>query len=423
MDAEVIMVHRGITLRVRPGRRDKHDKLMRIAGACRKVWNEVLEICEKQWEEFKAGKGDKPSVTFFSLCKLYVQVKQKLPWLNELPAATVRYTTKHLAEAYKRSFGGAGRPVWKRKFKNTPSFIVPDNIKIKIKGRKIYIPKLGWVKTTGKNPYAGYKPKQATFKYEAGNGYVSILYEVPDTRPARPVKPINPVGIDRNVGQVALSTGVRYGLPALLELDAKLRRLQKKLARQEFKSNSWQHTKLRIQKIYRQMRNVIKNWCHQTSRTIADVHDPVIFEDLNIRGMTKSARGSRENPGKNVAQKRGLNRAILRSGWGRLERYMAYKTYTEKIDPKYTSQRCHNCGVVRKANRKSQSVYHCQECGVEKNADVNAALNIRDKWLGKSMASGDSATAGGDCNTSWSVKPENVYGKALRPAGVVWVRI
>ncbi len=98
---------------------------------------------------------------------------------------------------------------------------------------------------------------------------------------------------------------------------------------------------------------------------------------------------------------------------------MNYKTYTEKIDPKYTSQKCHNCGVIRKANRKSQSVSHCQECGIEKNADVNAALNIRDKWLGKNMASGDGAAAGGDCNVSWSVKPENVYGRALRPTGAV----
>ncbi len=98
---------------------------------------------------------------------------------------------------------------------------------------------------------------------------------------------------------------------------------------------------------------------------------------------------------------------------------MRYKTYTEKIDPKYTSQRCHNCGVVRKDNRKSQSVYRCKECGVEKNADVNAVLNIRDQWLTRNMASGDGAAAGGDCNTGWSVKPENVSGIALRPAGVV----
>ncbi len=225
------------------------------------------------------------------------------------------------------------------------------------------------------------------------------------------------------MGQVALSTGDMYELPPLLLLDAKLHRLQKKLSRQQYKRNGWQHTQLRIQKLYREIRHVIKHWCHQTSRTIADIHDLVLLEDLNMQGMTRSAHGSRDKPGKNVAQKRGLHRAILRSGWGRLERYMTYKTYTEKIDPKYTSQRCHNCGVVRKANRKSQSVYHCGKCDVEKNADVNAALNIWDKWLGKNMAFGDGAAAGGGGSVGWPVKPENVYGKASRPAGGVWVRI
>ncbi len=346
--------------------------------------------------------------------------------MAELPAATVHYTVKHLAEAYKRFLGGAGRPVWQRQFKDMPRFTVPDNVKIK--GKKSYIPKLGWVKLTGQNPYAGYKRKQAPCKYEAGNWYVSILYEVPEyevpeQRPTRPAKPVTPVGIDRNVGQVALSTGAMCELPPLWLVDAKVRRLQKQWARQEYKSNGWQHTKLRIQKIHRAMRHVIKNGCHQTSRTIADIHDLVILEGLNMQGMTKSARGSKETPGKNVAQKRGLHRAILRSGWGRLERYRTYKTYTEKIDPKYTSQRCHNCGVVRKANRKSQSVYHCQECGVEKNADINAALNIRDKWLDRNTASGDGATAGGGGSIGWPVKPENVYGEASRPEVVVWVRI
>ncbi len=98
---------------------------------------------------------------------------------------------------------------------------------------------------------------------------------------------------------------------------------------------------------------------------------------------------------------------------------MRYKTYTEKIDPKYTSQRCHTCGVVRKANRKSQSVYHGSACGVAKNADVNAALNIRDKWLVGFTAFGDGASAGGGGNKGWPVKPESVSGVASRPAGAV----
>ncbi len=327
MNSEVTMTHRGLTLRVHPGSRAKHDQMLRTAGTGRCVWNEALAICKQQYQDHKEGKADKPSVTFISLHNLYMQIKQELPWLEELPSHTVRYTMKHLAEAYKKFFkAGAGHPDWKRKFKDTPRFTVPD----KIKGKKIYIPKIGWVRLTGENPYANCTPKQATFKYEAGNWYVSILYEVPDPRPDRPASPVNPVGIDRNVGQVALSTGDMYELPKLLKPDAKLRRLQRKLSKQQYKSNGWQCTKLRIQKIHREIRSVIKNWCHQTSRTVADIHDLVIFEDLNIQGMTRSARGSKVKPGKNVAQKRGLNHAILCSGWGRLERYMTYKTYTER---------------------------------------------------------------------------------------------
>ncbi len=273
------MVHRGITLRVRPGSKAKYDKMMRIAGACRCVWNEALADRKQPYRDYKAGKADKPSVTHFALNNLYMQIKQELPWLRELPSDTVRYTMKHLAAAYKKFFDtGAGHPDWKRKFKDMPRFTVPD--RIKIKGKKIYIPKIGCVRLTGKNPYADYKPKQATFKYEAGNWYVSILYEVPDPRPVRPAKHIDPVGIDRNVGQVALSTGVMYELPGLVELDAKMRRLQRQLARQQPKSNGWKRTQLRIQKVHREIRHVIKNGCHQTSRAIADVHDLVIFEVL-----------------------------------------------------------------------------------------------------------------------------------------------
>ena len=321
-----------------------------------------------------------------------MQLKRELPWWGELLSNPGRYTLKHLAAAYKRFLAGAGHPAWKRKFKDTPQFTVPD--RIKIKGQKIYIPQMGWVRMTGKNPYAGYTPKQATFKYEAGNGYVSILYAVPDPRPAGPANPIHPVGIDRNVGQVALSPEVMYELPSLLQLDAQLRRRQRKLAKQQDKSNGWPGTKLRIHRVYRAIRHVIKNWCHHTSRLIADIHDRVILEALNMQGMTQSAQGSVDKPGKKVAQKRGLHRAVWRRGWGQLARYMDYKTYTEKIDPRYTSQRCHTCGQVRKANRKSPSVYHCKECGVEKNADVHAALNIRDKGLGKHTAFGDGANCG-----------------------------
>ncbi len=73
---------------------------------------------------------------------------------------------------------------------------------------------------------------------------------------------------------------------------------------------------IRKQKVQRKIAHGIKNWCHQTRRTIADIHDVVILAALNMQGMTQSARGSKDKPDTHVTQKRGLNRAMLRSGWG-----------------------------------------------------------------------------------------------------------
>ena len=116
---------------------------------------------------------------------------------------------------------------------------------------------------------------------------------------------------------------------------------------------------------------------HQASRTLADTAHTVVVEDLNTKDMTASAKGTKEEPGTNVKAKAGLNRAILASGWGQLERKLAYKAgHVVKVDPAYTSQTCSRCGHVGKANRPSQAVFACQACGWALNADHNAAINI-----------------------------------------------
>jgi transposase len=94
--------------------------------------------------------------------------------------------------------------------------------------------------------------------------------------------------------------------------------------------------------------------------------------------MTRSARGTRQNPGRNVRAKAGLNRQILRSGWGLLVRRLEEKAIgrIEKISPAFTSQRCSACGQVDPKSRESQAVFRCTACGYTCNADVNAARNI-----------------------------------------------
>ena len=106
--------------------------------------------------------------------------------------------------------------------------------------------------------------------------------------------------------------------------------------------------------------------------------------------MSRSAKGSKERPARNVRAKAGLNRGILRSGWGLLVRRLQDKASgrIEKIKPAYTSQTCSGCGHRDPESRESQSRFRCRACGLTVNADVNAARNI---------AAGHAVTArGGD---------------------------
>ena len=94
------------------------------------------------------------------------------------------------------------------------------------------------------------------------------------------------------------------------------------------------------------------------------------------QNFTKSAKGSIEDPSKKVKQKSGLNRVILATGWHRLEYFLSQDAVVIKVNPVYTWQRCSRCGYIETANRTSQSAFKCLECGLSKNADINAAINL-----------------------------------------------
>jgi transposase len=133
-----------------------------------------------------------------------------------------------------------------------------------------------------------------------------------------------------------------------------------------------------------------KDWAEKVSTGIARRFDLIRVEDLRVKNMTRSAKGTRGDPGRNVRQKAGLNRRILGSGWGLLVRRLEDKApgRVEKVRPAFTSQRCSACGHVDANSRESQARFVCTACGFAGHADVNAAINI---------AAGHAVTArGGD---------------------------
>jgi transposase len=153
-----------------------------------------------------------------------------------------------------------------------------------------------------------------------------------------------------------------------------------------------------------------KDWVEKTSTDLARRFDVIRVENLNIKAMTRSARGTMENPGRNVAQKAGLNQGILKSGWGLLVTRLEQKApgRVEKVKAAYTSQTCNACKRIASESRKSQATFVCVACGHQGNADVNAARNI---------AAGHVVTARGDLRVlARSVKREPQHARPPKVA-------
>lgn len=405
--------HRTIRYRLHPGDLKKNQQLQGTAGACRFVWNHFVGKLRDDYTN--TGSCD---FRFPALSKEFTLLrKDKEKWLKTYASYIVRDSLKPIETSYKEFFkdiktgGKLNRkiPRFHSKYIQKPSF--PINYQsAKVTGSSIFIQKVGWMKLTGVNPYPDGEFKSGRVIYECGKWYVYLVYEVEADEVSLPDNP-KVVGIDLNVGQLASSDNKFYYQPEVLLHEARRRRYQRKMSRQDCgnrkkgrsPSNRYLKTRLKYQKECKKILQIRTNWCHQVSREIANEYDMVYLEDLNIRDMTKSAKGTLENPGKNVKAKSGLNREILKSGWGKLESCLSYKTTVSKVPAQYTSQMCSVCGHTERGSRKSQSHFKCLSCGHEDNADVNAALNI--------LAFGNGATGHGDCRVTWSVKCQEIaYG-------------
>ena len=196
------------------------------------------------------------------------------------------------------------------------------------------------------------------------------------------------VGLDMGVAHcVTDSTGVRHDLPAGLKYQQKkLKRYQRRMARQKVGSKNRSKTRRKLSRTHLKVSRQRLDFATKFARDAVRSNDLIVMEDLQVQNMTRSAKGTKENPGKQVRQKAGLNRGILNANWGRirvcLERYAKKfgRTFLA-IAPRYTSQRCSRCGHVHADNRVTQDKFVCTHCGFACQADHNAAMNIL--WLGQ----------------------------------------
>jgi putative transposase len=361
------------------------------------VWNLAVEQ-QQHWQPGRRAPG------YNEQSAQLTAVRAEYDWLAAGSQTVQQQALRDFAQAMRNFFNGTHRrPTW-RKACNHEGFrqvgLKPRHIKrLSRRYGQVWIPKVGWVRFRWtRNIPDTVKSYRVTLD-RSGRWHIAFA-AIPQPIPGPGDGSL--VGLDRGVMvSAALSTGELLHAPGLRDGEAeRLRRLQRRLARACRGSHRRARTKRAIAKLRARETDRRRDWVEKTTTDVARRFDTIRIEDLNVPTMTRSARGTRDCPGTNVAQKRGLNREIRRQGWGLMVARLKHKAVgrLEFVPAAYTSQRCSACGHVAPENRKSQAVFHCVACGAGPcNADVNAARNI---------AAGQSVTARGDLGTSRSANRE-----------------
>jgi len=308
---------------------------------------------------------------------------QEYGFLKEAPAHILQQKMKDLDRAFKDAFDKKQpnkRLPKKRKRDQHDSFRFPAPIQIKIEGNRVCLPKLGWIRFFKSQAIEG-ELKNATVSRHGGHWYIS--FQVEQQVNPEPVTQTSAIGLDMGITFFAMPSTGKGIRPrnSYRQYEKKLAKAQRALSRKKKFSNNWYKAKRLVEKIHSKIANIRRDFLHWLSTKLSKNHAIIVVEDLKVTNMSKSSKGTIEQPGKNVKAKSGLNKSILDQGWsmflGMLSYKMAWQNKTLiSVSPQYTSQRCRVCGHQEKANRPSQENFCCVQCGHTENADRHAARNI-----------------------------------------------
>lgn len=350
-------------------------------GSCRFVYNKMLD------SKIKAH-NDGVKISIYELKKTLVLLKKEelTSFLSEVDSTALQNSVLNLDIAYKNFFRRAklgeksGFPKFKSKHDSYQSY---QTSTAKIKNAKLFLPKIGEIKTRFHRGEIKGKIKTVTVSCEANQYFASINYE-DEIKQDTFKNNGKTVGIDVGIKIFAhtsenekINPSQEHELKKDIE---KMIKAQKVLSRRKKGSKNRAKAKEKLAKKHLKIRNKRDDFLHKISKKLSE-NQTIIVEDLKIKNMSKQAKGTVENPNNRAKAKRGLNRSILQQSWGRFFQFLEYKLARNggeliKVNPKNTSLTCSGCGHISKENRKTQANFTCKACNLSLNADYNASLNI-----------------------------------------------
>jgi putative transposase len=343
----------------------QQQSLAQLFGCVRVVWNDALAIC-KQAEKLPSNND---------LQKLVITQAKKTTereWLSDVSSVPLQQSVADLGIAYKNFFDSlkgkrkgkkVGTPRFKKKTNQQSARFVKTGFSIQ--GEQVYLAKIGNVKPIWSRELPSSPSSVTVIKDGANRYFLSFVVEV---------EPVNidaknqSIGIDLGIKTFAvMSNGEKAQSPDYSKLDRKIRKLQKKLARQPKDSKRSHKTRIKIAKLHNQITDTRQDFLHKLSTKIISENQVIVLEDLNVSGMVKNRK---------------LARSISLQGWRQFRTLCEGKA--EKFNRDFrvisrweaTSQICSKCGYKwGKLDLKIRSL-KCLNCGTEHDRDENAAKNI-----------------------------------------------
>jgi putative transposase len=347
----------------------QRSSLAQHAGVARFAYNWGLEQRIKQ---YKNNQGDERFTDAMKQHKLLNSLKKdQFSWMYETSKCAPQEALRDLHRAFKNFYRGlkSGKNIGFPRFKRRG---VRDSFRltgtIRFHERAIQLPRIGKIRINEKKEsYYNGRILSITVRRRANRWFVSVIVEenILDPQPVRGA----PVGVDLGVKTLAtLSDRTTFANPrAMGRRLRKLRQLHRLLSRKKKGSKNREKAKLRLAKMYLKVFNIRQDTLHKVTTYLAKSHSKVVIEDLLVSGMLKNRK---------------LARAIADVGFYEFRRQLEYKcgwygselVVVSRTFP--SSKMCSQCGHRKKELSLSEREYHCEQCGLEIDRDLNAALNL-----------------------------------------------
>jgi putative transposase len=349
----------------------QRQSLAQLFGCVRVVYNDALAICKQSEKKPKSAELQKIVIT-------QAKKTEERAWLSEVSNIPLQQSVADLEIAFKNFFDSCkgkrkGRKVGYPKFKKrTNSQSARFRIGgFSVKNGGVYLAKIGIVKPIWSRGLPA-SPSSVTVIKDCANRY--FLSFVVEVEPISVNAKNQSIGIDLGIKTFAvMSNGEKAASPNYRALDRRVRKLQRRLARQQKDSKRRNRTRIQIAKLHSQITDTRKDFLHKLSTKVVSENQTIVLEDLNVSGMVKNRK---------------LSRVISQQGWREFRVLVEAKS--EKHGRKFvvisrwepTSQKCSDCGYQwGKIDLSIRSIL-CLGCGSEHDRDDNASKNIEMVGMG-----------------------------------------